>query len=74
MLNEHDLADFERLPVTKLYNLPRRSYFEFNNLIYFFDHIDGMYSYCLTLAPTEVIHFGACTPVVPLKAPNTPAN
>ena len=71
MLNEHDLADFERLPVEKLYNLPRYTYFEFNSVPYFFDHLDGMYSYCLTIGEDasldRVIHFGAATPVVPLK-------
>ena len=74
MLNEHDLADFERLPVEKLYNLPRCTYFEFDNVPYFFDHIDGMYSLCHTLSPVDYIHFGASTPVVPLKAPKAPAN
>ncbi|UOF80754.1 hypothetical protein [Caudoviricetes sp.] len=73
MLNEHDLADFERLPVTLLYNLPRNSYFEFDNIAYFFDHVDGMYSYCLTIGKAAgfdgVIHFNASTPVVPLKDP-----
>ena len=88
MLNEHDLADFERLPVEKLYNLPRCTYFEFDNVPYFFDHIDGMYSLCRTIGKAAgggegfggfagfegIIHFGASTPVVPLKAPKAPAN
>ena len=78
MLNEHDLADFERLPVEKLYNLPRRSYFEFDNVPYFFDHIDGMYSLCIVIGKAAgfegIIHFSASTPVVPLKAPKAPAN
>jgi hypothetical protein len=78
MLNEHDLADFERLPVEKLYNLPRCTYFEFDSVPYFFDHIDGMYSLCRTIGKAAgfegIIHFGATTPVVPLKAPKAPAN
>ena len=74
MLNEHDLADFERLPVEKLYNLPRESYFEFDNVPYYFDHVDGMYSLCITTNNKGIIHFGATTPVVPLKAPKAPAN
>ena len=78
MLNEHDLADFERLPVEKLYNLPRCTYFEFDNVPYFFDHIDGMYSLCRTIGKAAgfegIIHFSASTPVVPLKAPKAPAN
>ena len=58
MLNEHDLADFERLPVEKLYNLPRCSYFEFDNVPYYLDHIDGMYSVC-TDEDGNVYHIGA---------------
>ena len=69
MLNEQDLATFERLPVQLLYNLPRQSYFTFNDVAYFFDHVDGMYSLCYTLPSHDIIHFGASTPVVPLKAP-----
>lgn len=69
MLNEHDLADFERLPVTLLYNLPRNSFFEFDGVAYFFAHVDGMYSLCNTLPDMAIIHFGASTPVVPLKDP-----
>lgn len=69
MLNEHDLADFERLPVTKLYNLPRDSYFSFNDVPYFFEHVDGMYSLCRVLSDLTIIHFNASTPVVPLKDP-----
>ena len=73
MLNEHDLADFERLPVVKLYNLPRYTYFEFDSVPYFFDHIDGMYSLCHVIGKAAgfegIIHFGASTPVVPLKQP-----
>jgi hypothetical protein len=69
MLNEHDLATFERLPVQPLYNLPRQSYFTFDDIPYFLDHLDGMYSLCRTLPSNDLIHFGASTPVVPLKAP-----
>ena len=69
MLNEHDLSDFERLPTTLLYNLPHRSYFEFDSIAYYFDHVDGMYSVCRELTDTSIIHFGASTPVVPLKDP-----
>jgi hypothetical protein len=69
MLNEHDLATFERLPVQLLYKLPRQSYFTFDDVAYYFDHVDGMYSLCRTLPSNDIIHFGASTPVVPLKAP-----
>jgi hypothetical protein len=32
----------------------------------FFDHIDGMYSYCMNAA-NEVVHIAAFTEVAPLK-------
>jgi hypothetical protein len=53
----------------KLYNLPRKSFFtlpEQPEEQYFFDHIDGMYSYCLN-KEKEVIHFGASTEVEPVQ-------
>jgi len=53
----------------KLYNLPNKTYFvlpEDPTEKYFFDHIDGMYSYCLT-KENEVVHFGASTEVEPVK-------
>ena len=53
----------------KLYELPRSTYFRLadeelrNNEVYFFDHIDGAYSYC-TDKNNQVIHFGCGTLVV----------
>lgn len=53
----------------KLYELPRNTYFRIaseelrDNEVYFLDHIDGCYSYCLN-KHKQVIHFSASTPVV----------
>jgi hypothetical protein len=69
MLNEHDLKDFDVLPVRELYKVKPRSYVmvpSMNNEVIFMDHIDGMYSYCLTIT-NEVIHLAAWTDVAPLQ-------
>jgi hypothetical protein len=69
MLNEHDLKDFERLPVRELYKCKPRSYVEvpeLDNLVLFFDHIDGMYSFCREL-DNGVTHIACWTKVVPLQ-------
>ena len=69
MLNEQALSTYERLPTVMLYKLPCESYFEFSGTAYFFDHVDGMYSVCRDLVDLSILHCGASTPVVPLKAP-----
>jgi hypothetical protein len=64
--------------ILKLYELPRCTYFkmdppnqgkpitpkelEWYSLVYYFDHIDGMYSVCYT-DKNEVFHLGASTEV-----------
>jgi len=57
----------------KLYDLPRHSYFTIENgsllnaeepEVFYFDHIDGMYSFCLN-KDNGVVHFAAWTPVQP---------
>lgn len=68
MLSEIDIADYEQLPIRELYKARPRSYVmvpAWDNEVLFFDHIDGMYSYCLTLA-NEVVHIQAWAEVVPL--------
>lgn len=68
MISEIDIADYEQLPIRELYKARPRSYVmvpDWDNEIIFFDHIDGMYSYCLTLA-NEVVHIQAWTGVIPL--------
>ena len=32
----------------KLYEVPKKTWIKLDGVIYFFDHIDGMYSYCKT--------------------------
>lgn len=70
MLNEFDLADFDRLPVRELYKCKPRSYVMVDDAVIFFDHIDGMYSYCKDMLG-NTIHLTAWMEVVPLqrKAP-----
>ena len=72
MLSEIDIQDYEQLPVRELYKVRPRSYIKLpwmtglDNDVLFFDHIDGMYSYCLTLK-NEVVHLGAWSEVIPLQ-------
>ena len=68
MISEIDIADFDVLPMRELYKARPRSYVmvpEWDNEVLFFDHIDGMYSYCLTMA-NEVVHLQAWAEVAPL--------
>jgi hypothetical protein len=65
MISEIDIRDYEQLPVRELYKVKPRSYIQIKNDVLFFDHIDGMYSYCLTLAD-EIVHLAAWTEVTPL--------
>jgi hypothetical protein len=68
MLNEHDLADYEQLPIQPLYNVRARSYVmvpDMDNAVIFMDHLDGMYSFCLNAA-NEVVHLAAWAEVIPL--------
>lgn len=68
MLSEIDIQDYEQLPIRELYKARPRSYVmvpAWDNEVLFFDHIDGMYSYCLSLA-NEVVHLQAWAEVIPL--------
>lgn len=72
MLSEIDIADFDVLPVRELYKVKPRSYIKLPWMdgtgvdeVVFFDHIDGMYSYCLNMN-NEVIHLQAWAEVAPL--------
>lgn len=69
MISEIDIQDYEQLPIRELYKARPRSYVmvpELDNEVIFFDHIDGMYSYCLSLT-NEVFHLAAWTEVIPLQ-------
>lgn len=47
-----------------LYEIPNKSYIKTEDgSVFFFDHIDGMYSYCLD-CDKNVVHLSASTEVV----------
>jgi hypothetical protein len=68
MISEQDIRDWHHLKPAKLYEVRRKTYIMYNGIVLFFDHIDGMYSYCLTL-DNEVVHLSASAPVTPLEKP-----
>jgi hypothetical protein len=72
MISEIDIADYDVLPVSKLYNVKPRSFIKLPWMdgtgideVVFFDHIDGMYSYCINMK-NEVMHLQAWAEVMPL--------
>lgn len=67
MVSEKDLEDWDRGPVTKLYNVKPRTYIEcpWSGTVLFFDHIDGMYSFCTDMNGA-VVHLQAFAEVLPL--------
>ena len=68
MLSEIDIQDYEQLPIRELYKARPRSYVmvpSMDNEVIFMDHIDGAYSYCVSLT-NEVIHLAAWAEVIPL--------
>lgn len=69
MLNEHDLADYQQLPIQKLHDCKPKSYIKVGEHVLFFSHLDGMYSFCTTLA-NEVVHIAAWAEVIPLQKPD----
>lgn len=73
MISEIDLKDWQQLPVRELYKARPRSYVivpSMDNEVIFMDHIDGMYSYCLSMT-NEVVHLAAWTEVIPLRKKQT---
>ncbi len=66
MISEIDINDWEKQAPIPLYSVPNKSYVQVGDVTLFFDHIDGMYSYCMN-AVNEVVHIAAFTEVVPLK-------
>lgn len=71
MISEIDLKDWERLDPKPLYNVPPKSFIldTDTNMILWFDHLDGMYSYC-TNDEGIVYHIAGWHVVVPLKERN----
>lgn len=66
MISEVDLRDWTHLPVTPLYTVPRNNYVKFCDQYFYFDHLDGMYSYCLDMAG-KIFHIPAAAQVTPLR-------
>lgn len=66
MISEVDINDWEKQDPIPLYSVPNKSYVQVGDVTLFFDHIDGMYSYCMTAA-NEVVHLSASAIVIPLK-------
>ena len=71
MLSEIDIQDYEQLPIRELYKVRPRSFVKLpwmdglDGDVLFFDHIDGMYSYCLDMND-KVVHIQAWAEVIPL--------
>ena len=61
-MNVKDLVETDPCP---LYSVKPRTYVNWLDQIFFFDHIDGMYSYC-TATDGRVVHIGAAAIVKPL--------
>lgn len=68
MINEHDINDWHHLPPAPLYTVKPKTYIKWLDNVLFFDHLDGMYSYCTTL-DNEVVHLSASATVTPLEKP-----
>lgn len=66
MISEIDIEDWDRKDPTPLFNVRPKSYIEVADMRLFFDHLDGMYSYCLT-GDNEVVHISAVQIVTPLE-------
>lgn len=66
MISEIDLRDYEQLPLRELYKCKPRSYVMVDDAVIFFDHVDGMYSYCKDMLG-NTIHLTAWLEVVPLQ-------
>jgi len=75
MITDIDINDFDVLPVRELYKVRPRSYVRVPlGSVFFFDHIDGAYSYCLNMFG-EVCHLAAWQSVHPLvKKDDTPSS
>jgi hypothetical protein len=69
MLQAIDIADFDIQDTIPLYKVPNKSYIQAtpSKEVFFFSHIDGMYSLCFNMFG-DVVHLAAFTWVNPLVA------
>jgi len=70
MISEIDINDWEKQDPIPLYSVCNKSYVQVEDQVFFFDHIDGMYSFCLDMNNT-IVHLAAWTEVIPLKRKET---
>jgi hypothetical protein len=68
MISDVDLRDWIHLQPTPLYSVPKRNYVKWCENYFFFDHLDGMYSYCLDMTG-NIFHIPAAAQVTPLRKP-----
>jgi hypothetical protein len=66
MINEHDINDWVHHKPTELYSVKPKTYVKVLDTVLFFDHLDGMYSYCVTL-DNQVVHISGSALVTPLE-------
>jgi hypothetical protein len=66
MISEVDLRDWIHLKPVELYAVPRHNYVKFCDQYFYFDHLDGMYSYCLDMTG-KLFHIPAAAQVTPLR-------
>ncbi len=66
MISEVDLRDWIHMKPTTMYTVPRHNYVRFCDQYFYFDHLDGMYSYCLDMAG-KIFHIPAAAQVTPLR-------
>lgn len=69
MINEFDIKDWNRLEPVPLYDVKRDTPVEVDKAMYWFDHLDGMYSVCHPIYAgkvlPEVVHLAAFVNVIP---------
>lgn len=65
MISEIDIQDWDTGEAAPLYSVPPKTYIKWLDEVFWFDHLDGMYSYC-TAMNGRVVHIGAAAVVTPM--------